>query len=301
MKTSSVTSTSPQVRKSAAERRVALKSLIAKKKGILIPGCYDAVSAKLIEKAGFQAVYIGSYATSSSQFGLPDVGLVTMTEMARHAKTVVSSVNLPVIADAENGFNDAANIWRTVQEFEGAGVSGIHIEDCVVGKHTSIRPIILPLEQMISKIRAALDARRDPNFLIVGRTDASWALRDTKEMVKRANAFTEAGADLVLLTAVHPHKLREVRNQIKGKVVVGLWPGFSVRDFEAAGANVLLWYSVCLHAAYRGIETALTRLKETTDIGMFSDILAGPKEFEELLGYQDYVSNVEKYGNPKGE
>jgi 2-methylisocitrate lyase-like PEP mutase family enzyme len=296
METLNATSASPQVRRSAAERRVALKSLIAGNKVILVPGCYDAISAKLIEKAGFPAVYIGSYATSSSQFGLPDVGLVTITEIARHAKTIVNSVNLPVIADAENGFNHAANIWRTVQEFEEAGVAGIHIEDVVIGKHTDIPPVILPLEQMISKIQAALDARQDPNFLIVGRTDVPWALRDMKEMVRRANAFTEAGADLVLLTAVHPHKLREVRNQIKGKVVAGLWPGFTAQDLEAAGANVLIWYSVCLHAAYHGVKTALTRLKETTDIGKFSNILTDSREFENLVGYQDFVFKADKYG-----
>lgn len=296
METFTPASVSLRIRKSPAARRVEMRSLIAGPKAILLPGCYDAISAKLVENTGFPGVYAGSYATASSRFGLPDVGLVTLTEIVQHAGTIVNSVNVPVIADGESGFNQAANIWRTVQEFERAGVTGIHIEDGVIGKHTDIPPAVLPLEEMLAKIRAAVDAREDPNFLIIGRTDVPWATRDMNEMVRRANAFTEAGADLVLLTAVHPHKLREVRHEIKGKVVAGLRTGFTAQDFEAAGANVLIWYPVCLHAAYHGIKAALTRLKETTDIGKFSDLLADPREFEQFLGYQDFVSRVKRYG-----
>ncbi len=295
MEISEAASVSPQNRKSPAARRAEMKSLLSGNKPVLLPGCYDGMSAKLVEQAEFPAVYVGSYATASSAFGLPDVGLVTMTEIVAHARAVVNSVSIPVIADAENGFTSAANLWRTIQEYEAAGVTGVHIEDGVIGKHTDIRPAVLPLEEMLAKIRAAVEGRQDPNFLIIGRTDVPWATRDMNEMVRRANAFTEAGADLVLLTGVHPHKLREVRGEIKGKVVAGLRTGFTMKDFEEAGANVLIWYPVCLHAAYQGIKAALARLKETTDIGKFSDLLADAREVEGLFGYQDFVARVKKY------
>jgi len=284
-------------RKSAAEKIVALKSMLSEKKVIMAPGCYDALSAKLVEKAGFPAVYIGSYATCASQLGIPDVGLATMTEMVRHAEAVAGAVDIPVIADAEDGFNNAANIWRTVQEFEKAGVCAIHIEDGVAGKHTDIPPIILPLEQMTAKIRAAVDARQNPNFLIIGRTDVPWALRDIEETVRRVNAFTEAGADLVLPTAMPPQELKAVRSRIKGRVVSGLRrPGDSAQVLEEAGVSIIVWYPVCIRAAYHGVKTALARLQETTDIGKFGDILADADEFEDLFGYKHFIANVQKYG-----
>ena len=140
--------------------------------------------------------YLGSYAISACRFGLGDIGLVTMTEMVQTAKTIVDATRLvPVICDAENGFNNAANIWRTVEEFEKAGVSGIHIEDHELGKHTNIPRVILPLDQMVQKVRAAVDAREDPNFIIIGRTDVARVSGDLDEIVRRANAFTDAGAD----------------------------------------------------------------------------------------------------------
>jgi hypothetical protein len=133
-----------EARKSAAERRVILKNLIQKEKYIMVPGVYDAVSARLVEQAGFPVVYIGSYATAASQYGLPDDGMVNLTQMVDKARTVVNATNIPVIGDGENGFTFAANIWTTVQAFEQAGVSAIHIEDHEFGKHTDLPKVILP-------------------------------------------------------------------------------------------------------------------------------------------------------------
>jgi 2-methylisocitrate lyase-like PEP mutase family enzyme len=283
----------------AADRRVILKSLIARQNMLLVPGCYDAVSARLVQDAGFQAVYVGSYATAASRFGLPDTGLVGMTEMVQHAKTVVDSIHIPVLGDAENGFNNAANLWYTIQEFERAGVSGVHIEDHEFGKHTDVPPVILPLDQMAAKIRAAVDAREDPNFLIIARTDVPWALKDMKEAVRRVNAFTDAGADLVFLAGIQLPALREIRDQIKGKVLIANDPGASARDEELAGANVVLYYAFCLYAAYHGVRTALERLKETRDAGKASDLLADHVEFEQFIGFPGFVFKAKKYGLDK--
>jgi 2-methylisocitrate lyase-like PEP mutase family enzyme len=246
------------------EREI-LKSLVEKEKSIPVPGAYDAISAKLIEQEGFPIVYIGSYATSSSAFGYPDVGLLGLHEMVIHAQKIVNAVSIPIIADAKNGFTHAANIWRTVQAFEQAGVSGIHIEDHEFGKHTDLPSVILPLDQMVSKIKAAVDAKTDPNFLIIARTDMIYANNNLEDAIERANAFTDAGADMVFLTGIRPDVLKEIRSQIKGKVVTVDSSGFTVEDEKEAQANLVLYYGLCGYAAFAGVQKALRTFKETQD------------------------------------
>ena len=278
-----------------SEQRATLRELVNRGETLVVPGAYDSVSARLIERAGFPAVYIGSYATSASGFGLPDVGLLGMTEMVDHAKRVVEAVSTPVIADAENGFNNAANIWRTVRAFEQAGVSAIHIEDHDFGKHADVPQVILPLHQMLGKVRAALEARNDPNFLIIARTDVAWATNDLDEAVGRANAFSEVGADIVFLTGITPQTLHETRGQIKGKVMVVDTLGFSVSDEERAGADVILYYGFTLYAAYAAVKSALARFMETKDQNQLSGILADAEEFERFIGYEDFAAKTKRY------
>jgi 2-methylisocitrate lyase-like PEP mutase family enzyme len=142
---------------------------------VVAPGACDAVSARLVEQAGFDAVYVGSYATAASRLGLPDTGLVGLRELVDHAAAVVGAVErVPVIAEPENGFGTAATVWRAVQEFERAGVAGIHLEDHEFGKHLDVPGRLTPRAEMVEKIRAALEARRDPAFVIIARTDAGW-------------------------------------------------------------------------------------------------------------------------------
>lgn len=289
-----VTCKAQEAKPTGGKRRVILKNLIQKEKYLMVPGVYDAVSARLVEKAGFPVVYIGSYSTAASQFGLPDDLMVGLSEMAEKARTVVNATSIPVIGDGENGFNHAANIWRTVQAFEQAGVSGIHIEDHEFGKHTNLPKIILPLEQMLGKIRPAVDARQDPNFLIIARTDIISATGDSQEAVRRANAFMEAGADLVFITGMPLDKLKELRNQIKGKVMI-THSGMPAKDEELAGANVVLYYDFSLSVAYQAVKKALARLKETKDIRQLSDLLYIENEFTDFIGSPDFVRKVNKY------
>ena len=282
-----------------SRRRAALRALLAEGTTLLIPGCFDCMSAKLVEAAGFPVVYIGSYATSASRLGLPDSGLVSLTEMVQHAESVVNCVGIPVIADAENGFNHAANIWQTVRAFEQAGVSAIHIEDHEFGKHTDVDPVLLPLEKMVQKIRAAVDAREDANFMIIARTDAYWAWKDADQVVSRLNAFAEAGADLVFPAGMPVHVLQPVRARIKGKVVITNRPGASLRDEQDAGASAVLYYALSLHAAYHGIKEALSRLKQTGNADSLSGISANVQEFERFIGYPEFVEKARRYGLAK--
>jgi 2-methylisocitrate lyase-like PEP mutase family enzyme len=279
-----------------SRRHVALRTLLSRDKTVLIPGCFDCLSAKLVEDAGFPVVYIGSYATAASRLGLPDSGLVSLSEMVAHAQSIVNCVGIPVIADAENGFHNAANIWQTIRAFENAGVSGIHIEDHEFGKHTDVEPVLLPVEQMVQKIHAAVDAREDDSFVIIARTDAFWAWKDADEVVKRLNAYTAAGADLVFPAGMPVHALRPVRARVKGKVVITNRPGASIHDEQEAGANAVLYYGLSLHAAYHAIQGVLSRLKQTGDANTLTDALANVDEFERFIGYPAFVEKAKRYG-----
>ncbi len=280
----------------AEANRQKMRAMIAAGRTLVLPGAHDPVSAKLIERAGFPAAYIGSSATAAASFGLPDVGLVTMEEMAAHAKRVVDAVAIPVLADGENGWNNAANIWRTVRAFEQAGVCGIHIEDHEFGKHAEVPQVLLSCEEMVQKIRAALDAREDENFLIIARTDAAWTFGDVEDAIARMNAFTAAGADLVMPVGIDPLKLKDLRARIKGKVVITDTPGRSVADEEAAGADVVLYYGMSLYAAYFGVKTALDEFKQTRNADAEVDRRADIAEFEKFIGYPEFSARAKKYG-----
>jgi methylisocitrate lyase len=280
----------------AEKNRIAIKQRISSGETLIVPGAYDPVSAKLIEAADFSAAYVGSYATAAARLGLPDVGVVTLNDMVAHARAVVNAVDIPVLADAENGWNNAANVWRTIREFEDAGVSGIHIEDHEFGKHTSLPPKIAPLDVALNKLKAALAARTDPNFLIIARTDTIYLLNDVEEGIRRLNAFADAGADLVMPSGLDANKLREVRSRIKGKVVLTDSVGGSVDDERKAGANVVLYYGFALYAAYNGVKQALAEFKDTESADLIPAVRGHIPEFEEFIGYPEFMARANKLG-----
>ena len=280
----------------AENNRKKLRKMLESGKTLIVPGAYDSISALLVERAGFQAVYIGSYATAAAGFGMPDVGLVTMGEMAAYAKTITDAVDIPVIADGENGWNNAANIWRTIRSFEQAGVCGIHIEDHEFGKHAPVPQVLTSRENMVQKIRAALDAREDINFLIIARTDAAWAFNDVEDAVSRMNAFTDAGADMVMAAGLDPNVLAGLRSRIKGKIMITDTPGRSVADEESAGADVVLYYGFSLYAAYHGVKTALDTFMQTRNADDIKQVRGCIAEFENFIGYPEFSDRAKKYG-----
>jgi len=280
----------------AETKRKKLKALLATGKTLVVPGVHDPVSAMLVARAGFPAAYVGSYATAAAGFGMPDVGLITMSEMAAHAKRIADAIDIPVIADAENGWNNAANIWRTVRAFEQAGVCGIHIEDHEFGKHAPVPQVLASAEQMVQKIRAAVDAREDGNFLIIARTDAAWALDDVEEAVRRMRAFTDAGAHMVMAPGLDPTVLAGLRSRIKGKIVITDTPGRSVADEERAGADVVLYYGFSLYAAYHGVKTALDSFRRTRNADEIPEVRGQIAEFEKFIGYPQFTARAKKYG-----
>ncbi|MGT2486597.1 isocitrate lyase/PEP mutase family protein [Methylobacterium oryzae CBMB20] len=280
----------------ANENRRGLKDRIARGGTLVVPGAHDPVSAMLVERAGFEAVYVGSYATAAARLGMPDVGLVTMEEMVAHARAVADAVSVPVLADAENGWNAAPNVWRTIRSFEQAGISGVHVEDHAFGKHAPVPQVVAPLDEMVHKVRACIDAREDPNFLIIARTDVIWTHGDMEEGIRRMNAFTEAGADVVMASGIGPDRLGEVRSRIKGKVLITDTPGSSVADEERVGADIVLYYGYTLLAAYSGVQAALEALRRTHTADGVPGVRDKVAEFEEFIGYPSFTDRARRYG-----
>ena len=235
-----------------------LRELIARGPTLYVPGCYNAMSARVLESAGFDAIYMTGYGTSLSLTGLPDVGLASMSEMVANARYIASAVRIPLIADADTGFGNAINVIRTVREYIGAGVAGIHLEDQVSPKrcgHVAGR-LVIPMEEAVGKIRAAADTRAglDPDFVLVARTDARGASGGSlDEAIRRANAFLAAGADLAFVEGpTSAAEVRRVCKEVKGPVfynMTGVSPRFSIDEMRAMGIAVCISPNAMLRSA----------------------------------------------------
>jgi methylisocitrate lyase len=274
-----------------------LAELIDGSRTVFLPGSYDALSALLVEEAGFELAYIGSSTSAASSYGLPDVGAVTLDELARAAKAAANAITIPLIADAEGGFLEPANIWRTVRAFEDAGVAGIHIEDHAGSKHTELGKRLIPLEQMLQKLRAAREARRDPHFEIIARTDAIWTHGDVGEAIRRMQAFAQLGCNFVFPTFATPAMLKEIRQAVGARILVIDLP--QVKQFsEWFGlADIVLNYGFCIYAAAKGVKTALARVGRRPASTVLDDLLETSAEFESRLGYDAYVDRARRYSS----
>lgn len=271
-----------------SSRRARLRDIVASGRTVAAPGATDALSARLIEGHGFECVYIGSYATAASRFGLPDTGLLSLDELAMQAKSIADAVDVPVIADAEGGFHDAPNLWRTVQAFEQAGVAAIHIEDHTgTGKHTALPQKLRPVAEAAARIRAAVDARQDPDLLIVARSDAFWLSRDLDDTVARLQAYADAGADMVFPTLAGPAELAEVRARVKKPAMIVDMPGQPL--CAHAGASLVLFYGFSAYVQFGALQAALARFKQS---GAFTGEVAA---FEDFIGYKEFTARARKY------
>jgi 2-methylisocitrate lyase-like PEP mutase family enzyme len=273
----------------------ALASLLGGPQALVLPGAYDPLSAKLVEEAGFPAVYVGSYATAAAGFGLADVGALTLDEIVRHAKAVADAVSVPVIADAEGGFFEPGNIWRTVDAFERAGVAAIHIEDHAGGKHTTLPQSLIPLEDMTQKLRAAMDARRSSDLAIIARTDAIWATKDPDEAIRRLKAFETIGVDYLFPTGAAPEMLRHIRNHVRTKIVTISLSSVSEPSAWDGAADLVIDYGFCLRAATKALQTSLRLAKRRKSEAFGPHHLESETAFEARLGYADFTRRAEKY------
>ena len=262
--------------------------MVAAGKPVPALGATDALSAKLIAAKGFECVYVGSYATAASRLGLPDTGLLALPELVEQARTIAAAVDVPVIADAEGGFNDAGNLWRTVQAFEQAGVAAIHLEDHEgAGKHTDAPQRLRPAGEMAARIRAACEAREDPDFLVVARTDAFWLHRDLEETLARLSLYAEAGADMVFPTLVGPAELAAVRARVGRPAMVVDMPGRAL--VEHRDAAIVLYYAFSVLSAFHALEAALERFRAS------GQAPGGAEALEAFLDYRGFAERSRRY------
>lgn len=279
-----------------------LKQLILAKEILVMPGCYDALSARLIEHFGFQAVQCSGYGFAASVLGKPDIGLLTLTEMVNQTRGVAEAVSIPVMADADTGFGNAVNVMRTVREFEMAGAAGMNLEDQVFPKrcgHMSGKQII-PFEEAVLKVEAAVAAKTDPDFVINARTDAV-AVAGLDEAIRRGNAFARAGADLIFMEA--PDNVEDIKRAIQSvdapvsinMTEGGKTPLVTIEQLEKWGAARVSAPVTTLFGAYRGVCNALKVLKEKGTTRENPELLVGFEEFLGLVGMPAYKEAEKRY------
>jgi carboxyvinyl-carboxyphosphonate phosphorylmutase len=271
---------------------------------LVAPGAYDALSARLIEQAGFAAVYMTGFGTTASLIGRPDVGLLTGAEMVDNARRIVAAVDVPVIADADTGYGNAINVVRTVQLYEQAGVAGIQLEDQVMPKkcgHMSGKLLVGP-DEMVGKLRAAVEARRDPDLLIIARTDAV-AVTGVDDAIARATAFAEAGADVLFVEAPTSEEdiarvakeLSRVAPLVFNWAEGGRTPPLSLERIGELGFSLVIYPIGTLLAATAGIRALLATLKSDGTPVSALPSLPGFDEFTDLIGLPEIQELEQRY------
>lgn len=281
--------------------RKALRELIAGTGYTMVPGAYDTLTARLVEQAGFAAVYLtgGGYSRAS---GYPDLGLLTMVENVRFIGLTVEAVGIPVIADADTGYGNAINVIRTVREYEKSGVAGFHIEDQVAPKkcgHYEGKEVISRAE-MVGKIKAAVDTRRDADLVIIARSDAR-AVEGLNAAIDRVNAYLEAGADVGFVEAPQSvEELRVVGRSVRGPALVNVFEGgktptLSAAELEGMGFRLGIYPSQTHRAAIRAAQRVLRAMKEDGDTRRIEADLATFQERETAVGTESWRALEEKY------
>jgi 2-methylisocitrate lyase-like PEP mutase family enzyme len=273
---------------------------------IVAPGVYDAYGARFVEQAGFEAVYMTGNGVSASLLGRPDVGLVDLTLIASHAHRIASCVDIPLISDADTGYGNAVNVRRTVEEFEAAGVAAIHLEDQVAPKRCGhlpgARPVI-ELAEAVGKIDAAIAARRDPDFIIIARTDAA-AGHGLDEALHRGKAYREAGADVVFVelktSPTVLEDMKRITSEIDAPCLVnidggGKLGGLTVPEIEALGFRIAIFPGLERYAAGFAIREALGALKRDGNTQAVRDRMLTIEEYNDALGLPDVEEWEKKY------
>ncbi len=266
---------------------------------IQIPGAFNALVARTIEKAGFPAIYISGAGLSNAVFGLPDVGLFTMTEAVEHAARIVRATTLPVIVDGDTGFGDAINAARTITEMEAAGVSAVHLEDQVLPKkcgHLDGKELISP-EAMAQKIKAAVAARTDSDFMIIARTDAR-GVTSFDDAVDRAKRYLDAGADAIFPEAMKSRdELATFAQRIDAPLLAnmtefGKTPLLNIRELAQIGYRMVIYPQTALRVAFAPIARMLDDLRATGDQNAWVENMQTRAELYELLDY-DGLSRID--------
>jgi|YelNatPaOPRAMG01_1025707.scaffolds.fasta_scaffold02149_2 2-methylisocitrate lyase-like PEP mutase family enzyme len=275
------------------QARARLREMLARGQMIVAPFVFDCLQAKLAEATGFEAVYMTGFGTAAAR-GFPDLGLLTMTEMVANVRAIAQSVNIPVICDADTGYGNALNVFRTVREYEDAGAAALHIEDQVFPKRCGFLEgkQVIPLEEMVPKVRAACDARRDPELVIIARSDAL-AVSGWDDVERRCRAYREAGADLIFVDGIRT--LDDLKNYA-GRLgdLPLLYNGALLPVAELAKCGFKLTIHIgTLMAAFERMRDAMRELMATGEIK--GNGLGSFRDFVKLMNVEEYQALGNKY------
>jgi methylisocitrate lyase len=274
---------------------------------VMLPGAFNALTARLAERAGFPALYVSGAGLSNGVAGLPDVGLLTLTEMAQFAGYIARAVKVPVLADADTGFGEAFNVERTVREFETAGVAGIHLEDQQMPKrcgHLSGKSLV-PAEEMVAKIRAAAAARRDPDFLLVARTDAR-GVSGFEDAVGRAKLYLAAGADMIFVEALENRgEFAEFARRVQAPLLAnmtefGKSPPLTFAELAEMGYRAVIFPLTAFRVAMKAAEEAYRELLSAGSAAALLPRMQTRQELYDALDYRGYEERDRRFFGGKG-
>lgn len=285
----------------SASPRATLRRLVERRAGLVLPGAYDGVSARLVERAGFEAVYMTGYGTSAARLGLPDLGFAGLTDMVENVRRIAEAVAIPLVADADTGYGGPLSVERTVRAYEAAGVAALHLEDQVWPKrcgHLAGKEVV-PREEMVAKIRAAAEARRDPDLLLIARTDAI-AVTGFDDALGRAAAYARAGADVLFVEA--PTTVAEIEaipRTLAEPCLFNYAPGGRsplppVRQLAALGYAIVLLPVQTLFAAAAAMAQYLAALRQTGEPAGSDDRLMPFAEFNRLFGVPELLEREQR-------
>lgn len=285
------------------DRPARLRTLLNGGGTIVAPGVYDALGARLVEQAGFDVVYMTGFGTSASLLGRPDIGLLGLSEMVDNARRIVTATDLPLIADADTGYGNPLNVIRTVQEYEQAGVAGLHIEDQVMPKrcgHMEGKEVV-PADEFVRKIEAAVMARTDPDLVIIARTDAR-APHGVDDALDRARRCRDAGADVLFIEALRGEdELRLVADELAGSPLLFNWvdggktPPLALDQVAALGYQIVIYPVTTVFAAMAAMRRALASIREH---GTPAEVMGDHPsfdEFTELIGLDETLGLEQRF------
>jgi len=279
-----------------------VRQLLDQHEQLVMPGVYDALSAKIAARAGFEVVFITGYSLSATLLGEPDFGLLTQTEVVNAATRICYVTNTLVIVDADTGYGNAINVIRTVEDLNRAGAAGMFLEDQVWPKrcgHMKGKQVI-PLEEQLNKLRAAIDARKDPNFFIVARTDSRQAL-GLNEAITRGIAFKEAGADAVFIEAPQSkEEMKEIASRVPGPLVAnmlerGVTPLMGPAELKELGYQLIVWPLAPLYSVAKTLADTYSTLRREGSTIKILDKLMPFDDFNEIVGLNDKYAADARY------
>ena len=282
--------------------RKQLKALVEARNGLIVPGAFNALSAKVIEDLGFKAIYVTGAGVTNMWFGMPDQGFMGLHEIADHTARIRDAVGVPLIVDADTGFGNALNVRHTVRVLERAGADCIQFEDQVAPKrcgHFSGKEVI-STKEAVSKIKAAVDARQDADLLIMARTDAA-ATHGFEAAIERAQRFAEAGADILFVEAVtqadevRALPTRLAQPQLMNMVIGGKTPIFNAEQLGEMGYGIVLYANAALQGAVAGMQKALTVLRDEKEVQESSGLVTPFAERQRLVGKPGWDALEQRY------